>query len=89
MVSTSGTVTLAGSLTVTSTVMPAVGSSFELLDNEGNAAISGLFKGLAEGATFKVKVVTSRGTVQRMTFQITYVGTDTDGSQNVVITRTA
>jgi uncharacterized repeat protein (TIGR03803 family) len=82
LVSTSGTVTLAGSLKVTSTVVPAVGSSVELLDNEGNAAVSGLFKGLAEGATFKVK---KGGTT--MTFQITYAGTDADGNQNVLITR--
>jgi uncharacterized repeat protein (TIGR03803 family) len=84
LVSTTGTVTLAGSLTVTSTVLPAVGSSFEILDNEGNSALSGTFAGLPEGATFKVKVGS-----KTMTFQITYAGTDTDGGNNVVITRTA
>jgi hypothetical protein len=82
LVSTSGTVSLAGSLSVTSTAIPAVGSSFEIVDNEGNAGIGGAFTGLTEGATFTVK----KGTTT-MTFQITYVGSDSDGSQNVVITR--
>jgi hypothetical protein len=84
LVSTTGTVTLAGSLAVTSTIVPAVGSSFELLDNEGNAAINGIFKKLAEGATLKVK----KG-AKTMKFKITYAGTDADGSQNVVLTRIA
>jgi hypothetical protein len=53
-----------------------------LLDNEGNADIGGHFAGLGEGATF---TVSSGGTT--MTFQISYVGTDADGNQNVVITR--
>jgi uncharacterized repeat protein (TIGR03803 family) len=82
LVSTTGTVSLAGSLVVTSTVVPAVGSSFELLDNEGNAAISGTFKKLPEGATIKVK----HGATT-MKFRISYVGSDADGNQNVVITR--
>jgi uncharacterized repeat protein (TIGR03803 family) len=82
LVSTTGTVALAGKLSVTSTVEPAKGSSFEILDNQGNAAISGAFRGLPEGATFKVKVGTTH-----MTFQITYAGTDADGNQNVIITR--
>jgi hypothetical protein len=84
VVSTSGTVSLAGNLSVTSSATPAVGSSFEIVDNEGNAAIGGTFAGLAEGATFMVK----KGTTT-MTFQITYVGSDGDGNQNVVITRIA
>jgi uncharacterized repeat protein (TIGR03803 family) len=82
LVSTTGTVALGGSLDVTATVLPAVGSAFELVDNEGDTAISGTFAGLAEGTTFTVK----RGT-KTMTFQITYVGTDSDGRHNVVITR--
>jgi hypothetical protein len=49
--------------------MPAVGMTFEILDNEGNTAASGTFKGLTEGATFTVK----KGS-NTMTFQITYVG---------------
>jgi uncharacterized repeat protein (TIGR03803 family) len=82
VVSTSGTVALGGSLKVTSTVVSAVGSSFAVVDNEGNSAISGLFKGLAEGATFKVK----KG-AKTMTFQITYLAIDADGNQNIMITR--
>jgi uncharacterized repeat protein (TIGR03803 family) len=82
LVSTTGTVALAGSLKVTSTVVPAVGSSFEVLDNEGDTAVSGIFKALPQGATFKVKVG-----ARRLTFQVTYAGTDADGSQNVILTR--
>jgi hypothetical protein len=83
VVSTSGTVSLDGNLTVTSTVVPTVGSAFEIVDNEGNAAVAGaLFSGLAEGSTFTVK----KGSTT-MTFQITYVGIDGDGSNNVIITR--
>jgi hypothetical protein len=79
VVSTSGTVTLGGTLQVTSTVVPSVGSSFEILSNEGGSPISGTFSRLAEGATFTV-----RSGSTTMTFQITYVG---DGGNNVVITR--
>ena len=82
LVSTTGTVSLAGSLDVTSTVLPAVGSAFELLDNEGGAFIGGAFKGLTEGLTFKVKVGT-----KTMKFKISYAGTDADGKKNVIITR--
>jgi uncharacterized repeat protein (TIGR03803 family) len=82
LVSTTGTVALAGSLSVTSTVAPVVGTSFEVLDNGGNSAISGTFAGLAEGATFTATV---GGTT--MTFQISYAATDDDGDQNVLITR--
>jgi uncharacterized repeat protein (TIGR03803 family) len=83
VVSTTGTVALGGSLNVTSTVVPAVGSAFELLDNEGNSAISGIFAALSEGSTFMVTVRTTK-----MTFQIAYAGTDSDGRHNLVITRT-
>jgi uncharacterized repeat protein (TIGR03803 family) len=82
LVSTTGTVTLAGSLSVTTTVVPAVGSAFELLDNEGDAPIVGTFSGLPRGTTFNV--LKGKRTLH---FKITYVGTDTDGNQNVVITR--
>jgi hypothetical protein len=81
---TTGAVSLAGRLDVTSTAVPAVGSAFELLDNEGGAIIGGAFKGLTEGLTFKVKVGT-----KTMTFKITYAGTDADGKKNVIITRTS
>ncbi|HZV04066.1 MAG TPA: hypothetical protein VE999_03160 [Gemmataceae bacterium] len=79
VVSTTGTVTLGGTLQVRSTVVPAVGSSFEILANEGGSAISGTFAGLAEGGTF---LVTSGSTT--MTFQISYKG---DGGNNVTIAR--
>jgi uncharacterized repeat protein (TIGR03803 family) len=80
--STTGTVSLAGSLDATSTVVPAVGDSFTILENKGNSAIRGSFAGLAEGATFTV----TEGTTT-MTFQITYVGPGTFGDNNVIITR--
>src|SRR5579884_747979 len=66
IVSNSGVISLAGSVAVTSTVVPAVASSFTVMDNEGNSPISGNFSGLAEGMTFHVTV---GATV--MTFQIT------------------
>jgi hypothetical protein len=74
-------VTLAGGLTVTSSVTPVVGSSFEIVNNTSSSAISGAFAGLPEGSTFSVKVGS-----KTMTFQITYKG----GTGNdVVLTRTA
>jgi hypothetical protein len=84
VLSTTGTVALGGSLQVASTIVPALGSSFEILDNGGNSTVGGSFTGLPEGSTFTVTV---GGTT--MMFQITYAGTDADGKQNVVITRTA
>jgi uncharacterized repeat protein (TIGR03803 family) len=82
LVSTTGSVALAGGLNVTSTVVPPKGRSFEIVDNQGGPAVSGTFKGLPEGATFTV-----RKGAKTMTFQITYAGTDADGNQNVIITR--
>jgi uncharacterized repeat protein (TIGR03803 family) len=82
LVSTSGTVSLAGSLDVTSTVVPAVNSSFAVLENEGNMPISGTVAGLPEGGTFTVTVGPTT-----MTFRITYVGAGPDGNNNVIITR--
>jgi hypothetical protein len=79
VVSSSGTVTLGGTLHLTSTVVPAVGSSFEILANDGGSAISGTFAGLAESSTF---MVTSGSTT--MTFQISYKGGD---GNDVSITR--
>jgi hypothetical protein len=84
LVSTTGKVALAGSLDMTSTVVPAVGSAFELLDNEGGSTINGTFAGLSAGATFDVTVGTTV-----MKFKITYAGKDADGKRNVVITRTS
>jgi hypothetical protein len=69
IVSTSGTVSLAGSLTVTSTVVPTVGTPFDVLTNDGGAPITGAFAGLPSGATFTVKVGATT-----MTFMITYKG---------------
>jgi hypothetical protein len=84
LVSSTGSVSLTGKLSVTSSVMPAVGSSFNVLDNEGNSALGGTFANLPEGTKFTVK---KGGTA--MTFQITYGGNDGDGTNNVEITRTA
>jgi hypothetical protein len=65
-----GKVTLAGALMVTSSsVIPAVGAVFTILNNQGSSAVSGTFAGLPERATF---MVTVKGTV--MTFRISYVG---------------
>jgi hypothetical protein len=75
-----GAVSLAGTLTVTSTVVPAVGTSFEIVNNGSASPIGGTFAGLPEGATFTVKVGSTT-----MTFKISYVGGP--GSKNVVITR--
>jgi hypothetical protein len=77
--STTGTVAVAGTLSVGSTVVPAVGSSFEIVNNEGANPITGTFAGLTEGSTFIVDVGSTP-----MTFQITYLGGD---GNDVVITR--
>jgi hypothetical protein len=82
LVSTTGTVALAGTLNVTSTVVPAVGSSFKIVRNEAGAAVSGSFAGLPEGSTFTVTVGTTV-----MTFQITYADSDVSGDRDVLITR--
>jgi hypothetical protein len=84
LVTGTGTVALGGTLNVTSTAVPAVGSSFKVVDNGGGAAVSGIFTGLPEGATF---TVTAGTTV--MTFQITYAGAGGNGGRNVLITRIA
>jgi hypothetical protein len=81
-ISSTGAVALAGSLKVTSTVMPNIGSSFDILANSSGSAVSGDFSGLSEGTTFTVKDGTNL-----MTFRITYAG---GGSRHdVVITRTS
>jgi hypothetical protein len=82
LVSTTGAVSLAGGLAVTSMVLPSLGSTFAIVDNEGNEMISGIFSKLTAGSSFTVK----NGTTI-MTFQITYVGNDGDGANNVLITR--
>jgi hypothetical protein len=76
-----GSMLLGGTLTVTSKVVPPVGSSFEICSNESAAAIAGMFSGLPEGATFTVKVGTTT-----MTFQISYLG---GNGRSVVLTRIA
>jgi hypothetical protein len=77
-----GPVTLGGTLTVTSTVVPPVNLNvgYEILNNESGSPISGTFAGLPEGATFSVKVGATT-----MTFKITYKGGSTGNS--VFITR--
>jgi fibronectin-binding autotransporter adhesin len=79
--SNAGGVTLAGKLTVSSTIQPAINTAFTILDNEAATAITGIFGGLAEGATFTVKA----GGVT-MTFKISYVG---GNGHSVTIKRTA
>jgi hypothetical protein len=76
-----GAVTLAGKLKVTSTILPALNAPLVLVDNEGDAPVSGLFAGLGEGATFTVKVGATTAT-----YKISYVG---GNGQSVTITRTA
>jgi hypothetical protein len=74
-------VSLAGGLKVTSAVVPAVGSSFEIINNASSSATSGAFTGVPEGSTFTVTVGSTT-----MTFKISYKG----GTGNdVVLTRTA
>jgi hypothetical protein len=77
---TTGAVSLGGTLSVTSTVVPAVGTSFEVVNNGSASPVGGTFAGLAEGATFTVKVGATT-----MTFKISYVGGP--GGKNVVLTR--
>ncbi|MBN9348414.1 MAG: autotransporter-associated beta strand repeat-containing protein [Devosia sp.] len=62
-----GTVTLAGGLTVTllNGFTPTDGSSFTIIDNDGSDAVSGTFAGLGEGAFF---------TVEGAHYAITYSG---------------
>jgi hypothetical protein len=64
-----GTVTLAGNLSVTSTLVVPIGSVFKIVDNQGTSPVSGAFAGLPKGARFKVKVGSST-----MTFRINYSG---------------
>jgi uncharacterized repeat protein (TIGR03803 family) len=80
--STSGTVALAGSLTVTSTVVPAVATVLTILENEGNSPISGEFAELPEAGRL---TFAANGTT--MVFQISYVGAGTYGNNNVTIER--
>src|SRR5262249_46327506 len=71
-----GTVTVHGQLHLTiSHVTPAVGSTFDILDDGSPSAIAGIFTGLPEGASI---------IVNGMTFQISYVGGD---GNDVTLTR--
>jgi hypothetical protein len=71
----SGSVTLGGTLQVSLGFTPALSNSFTILNKTGGGAITGTFNGLAEGAIFEVGGVP---------FQITYMG----GTGNdVVLTR--
>jgi hypothetical protein len=76
--SVTGTISLAGSLTVTSTVTPAIGTVFNVVNNQGTSAITGTFAGLPEGATI---------TVNGMTFKISYAGGS--NRRSVTLKRTA
>jgi hypothetical protein len=74
-VAATGTVTLAGKLNMTSTVLPALHSKFTLVNNQGSNPISGTFAGLPEGSTFKVNGAT---------YKISYLG---GNGRSVVVTR--
>lgn len=74
-----GLVSLGGtaSLNISLGFTPSVGTSFTIIDNDGDDAVSGNFNGLTEGATFALN---------GFLFQISYVG----GTGNdVVLTRIA
>jgi hypothetical protein len=74
----SGTVSLNGQFHLTiSHVTPAVGSTFDILDDGSPSAISGIFTGLPEGASI---------IVNGMTFRISYLGGD---GNDVTLTRIA
>jgi hypothetical protein len=73
-----GRVTLAGGLTVTATVKPAVGTALVVVNNQGTSPISGIFANLPEGSTIKVN---------GMTFRISYVGGS--NRRSVTLTRIA
>jgi fibronectin-binding autotransporter adhesin len=64
-VNVTGTVTLGGTLNVTLGFLPAKGTTFTIINNDGADAVSGAFAGLGQGATFVVRGVT---------FQISYTG---------------
>jgi hypothetical protein len=81
LVSTTGKVTLAGSLDVMSTVAPATGNSFELLDTGGNSPSAAPSSRWHRNRTTPwVK----KGT-RTLTFQISYLGTG--GGAIALITR--
>src|SRR5262249_27708187 len=62
-----GSVTLGGMLSITllNGFTPANGSTFEIIDNDGNDAVSGTLNGLADGGSF---------TQGGITYSISYVG---------------
>jgi fibronectin-binding autotransporter adhesin len=76
-VNVTGTVSLGGTLTVTPTFTPAIGSTFTVINNDGADAITGTFNGVPEGGA----VVTSLGK-----FLVSYVGGD---GNDVVLTTAA
>ncbi len=66
-ISATDTIRLAGGLTLTSTVTPAIGTVFNVVNNRGTRAIAGLFASHPKGSTI---------TLNRMHFMISYVGGD-------------
>jgi len=62
-----GSVTLGGTLSTTllNGFIPAIGETFEIINNDGNDAVNGTFAGLSEGATF---------TQGGITYSISYAG---------------
>ena len=75
-VAVNGDVSLSGALSINlGTFAPALGTQFEIIDNEGADPVAGTFAGLPEGA-----ILTADG----QTFTITYQGGD---GNDVVLTR--
>ena len=77
-----GTVSLGSDLTTLNTTLlnsykPALNSTYTIISNDASDAVTGTFKGLAEGATFQVS---------GYTFSISYKGGD---GNDVVLTTTA
>ncbi|HEV3443083.1 MAG TPA: DUF4214 domain-containing protein [Gemmataceae bacterium] len=75
-----GTVNLGSSqLSVSTSVVPAAGSTLTIIKNNGASPVAGTFSGLPEGAVFSVN-----GPAGRASFQITYHG---GSGRDVVLTR--
>lgn len=75
-----GTVTLAGTLAVTTGYSPAPDSLFFIIANDGGDAVSGTFGGLAEGTTF-----VAGGTEFQISYLADSVGNTFSGGNDVAL----